>query len=59
MKSEVKNVVQRCNFFEQSQNDMNKKVIFIRVMYFMYSLTFIYYYFLSIIKYRLMITKKN
>ncbi|VVC34567.1 Kinesin motor domain, conserved site,P-loop containing nucleoside triphosphate hydrolase,Kinesin motor [Cinara cedri] len=26
MKSEVKNVVQRCNFFEQSQNDMNKKV---------------------------------
>lgn len=26
MKSEVKTVVQRCNFFEQSQNDMNKKV---------------------------------
>lgn len=28
MKSEVKNLVQRCNFFELSQTDMNKKVIF-------------------------------
>ncbi|XP_025203439.1 kinesin heavy chain [Melanaphis sacchari] len=26
MKSEVKNLVQRCNFFELSQTDMNKKV---------------------------------
>lgn len=29
IKSEVKNVVQRCNFFEQSQTDMNKKVIIV------------------------------
>lgn len=28
MKSEVKNLVQRCSFFELSQTDMNKKVIF-------------------------------
>lgn len=26
MKSEVKNLVQRCSFFENSQTDMNKKV---------------------------------
>lgn len=29
MKSEVKNLVQRCNFFELSQTDMNKKVMFV------------------------------
>lgn len=28
MKSEVKNLVQRCSFFELNQTDMNKKVIF-------------------------------
>lgn len=28
MKSEVKNLVQRCNFFELNQTDMNKKVRF-------------------------------
>lgn len=33
IKSEVKNVVQRCNFFEQSQTDMNKKVIFVELFY--------------------------
>lgn len=34
MKSEVKTVVQRCNFFEQSQNDMNKKVLFLNIFRF-------------------------
>lgn len=29
MKSEVKNLVQRCNFFELNQTDMNKKVMYI------------------------------
>lgn len=36
IKSEVKNVVQRCNFFEQSQTDMNKKVMFIKLFYLKY-----------------------
>lgn len=45
MKSEVKNLVQRCNFFEQSQNDMNKKVIFVRLTYFLLCVTIIYIFF--------------
>lgn len=34
MKSEVKNLVQRCSFFENSQNDMNKKVYIINLFFF-------------------------
>lgn len=33
MKSEVKNLVQRCSFFENSQSDMNKKVLISRYFF--------------------------